>query len=260
MSPHPAARTHMVAATRIVLVPPARWDEERLMAAIRTMPVPSGPVRPGDAVGDLIVVGVEPEPGAEAVTQSVVEVKPAPRARSGRLLDLAILLDAGESMSQPWSARHTRWQAATEALQAFLKEPGAPLRLVTLFIYARATQLVAGPVASSEVKLPELTPRGRSQTGSALNAALAYLAEHAEGRTPQAVLILSDGAGEQAELARAAERSARLGVPTHVLLFSPEEDEAFAQVAQRTGGTAQRATNPPSFTLQYEQPPEEPSA
>lgn len=241
----------MAAASRVVVCPPDRWDDERLLQAARELPTPTGSVRPGDAVGDLVVVAVEPEPGAEATRSTVVEISPQPRPVGGRTLDVAILLDASESMAQPWSAEHTRWSAAGQAMQSFLSSPGPHLRLVSLFIYARSAQLLAGPVASSKVAPPELTPRGRSMTGTGLNAALAYLAEHASSESQQAVLILTDGAGEIPELERATERAIRLRVPVHVLSFSPGNDANLDKLARRTGGTCQRASNPPSFVLSY---------
>lgn len=242
----------MADASRIVVVPPERWDEERLLAAARTLTAPDGPVRPGDDVGGLVVVRVEPEPGATASARTPVEVDPTPRPVGGRTLDVVVLLDASESMGQPWSPKHTRWSGACEALRAFLADPGHHLRLVSLFIYARNAQLIAGPVASSDVKIPELTPRGRSMTGTALNATLAYLAENASPESQQSVLILSDGAGETQELERAAARAARLRVPVHALVFAPADDTTFQHVAHATGGSAQRATMPPSFALVYE--------
>lgn len=248
----------MPAASRVVVVPPERWDEERILQAARTIAAPAGPLRPGDEVGGLIVVQVEPEPGAHAHRGTVLEIAPKPRPVGGRTLDVAILLDAGESMGQPWSAEHTRWSAACEALRQFLKDPSKHLRVVSLFIYARDAQLVAGPVAPGDVKIPEVTPRGRSMTGTALNAALAYLAQNAAPGSQQAIMFLSDGAGEPAELERAAQRAKRLRVPVHALIFSPGEDANFARVARDTGGSAQTATLPPSFAVVYE-PTEEPS-
>lgn len=241
----------MPAATRVVVVPPAAWDDERILAAARAIAAPAGPVHAGDDVGGLVVVGVEPAPGAQADARTAIDIETTPRASRGRLLDVAILLDASESMGLPWSERHTRWAAACEALRSFLRAPGATLRLVSLFIYAREAHLVAGPVAASDVKLPELTPRGRALTGSALNTALAYLASNAAADCEQCVLLLTDGAGEVAELERAAKRATRLRVPVHALVFSPEADAALARVAAATGGTAQVASSPPSFVLRY---------
>lgn len=242
----------MSAARRVVVAPREAWDEARLLDAARTVRLPRGALRPGDEVDGLVVTQVEPAPGATADASTVLEVRPTPRSRRGTLLDVAVLLDASESMGQPFAPGLTRFEAARQALRSFLGDPGRHLRLVSLFLYSRDAQLVAGPVASSGVALPEVTPRGRARTGTALNAALAYLAEHATERTAQAVLLLSDGSAESAELDRAAARAARLGIAVHVLQFSPEEDPLFRKVADATGGTLTRATLPPSFVLAFE--------
>ncbi|HEX2022798.1 MAG TPA: vWA domain-containing protein [Candidatus Thermoplasmatota archaeon] len=197
---------------------------------------------------------VDPEPGSAATRDTRIEVQPQARARGGPTLDVVVLLDASESMGAAWSAQHTRWTAACEAARAFLRAPGSNLRLVSIMIFAREAQLVAGPLASHKVQLPELVPRGRAMTGTAVNAALAHLCQHATPASPQAIVLLTDAAGEVAELRRAAERAARLRVAVHALVFAPEPDGALAEAARATGGTSQVATSPPSFTLRYAPP------
>jgi hypothetical protein len=242
----------MPPASRVILAPPAAWDEARLLDLARSMLLPEGALRPGDEVGGLVVIEVHPEPGAEVERTTVIEIAPRPRAARGATLDVVILLDASESMGQAWSPTHSRWEAAREALRSFLADSGHHLRLVTLFIYARQAQLVGGPIVSSQLELPELVPRGRSMTGTAVNAALAYLAANASAQSAQGILVLSDGAGEDAELERATARSARLAIPVHSLVFAPGVDAAFERLAKETGGSSQRATLPPSFALVYE--------
>lgn len=253
MSPGTAAAT-MPAASRVLLVPPAAWGEEALLQAVRAYAPTKRPARPGDEVSGLVVVGVEPAPGATVEDATEIEVLPTPRAAEGSSVDLLLLLDVSESMGTPWSAQHTRLEAARESIAAFLRAPGRSVATLAILEYAKEARVVAGPAPPASVTLPAATrPKGRSLTATALDAALAHLAASARPNVAQAILLLTDGVGEVEELRRAAERAARLRIPVHAIVFAPEMDEVFDELAQRSGGTAQRAALP--LTLEFEHQP-----
>lgn len=235
----------MPVASRVRLVPPEAWDEEKLLEAARGLPADPVALRPGDALGSLVVVGVEPAPGAKVADATEIEILPAPRARRAPLADLAILLDVSESMGDPWSAKLSRLDAAREAIASFLARPRPGVGDVTLLEYARDARVAAGPAPAASLRLPAASsPRGASRTATALDAALAHLAARGEPRRTQAIVLLTDGAGEAPQLRVAAQRAARLHVPVHVLVFAPEADEVFREVADATGGRVQRAAIP----------------
>lgn len=244
----------MPAASRIQLVPPEPWGEEQLLHAARALTATGKPVRPGDAVGELVVVGVEPEPGATLADDTEMEVVPSPRRADAPRVDVVVLLDTSESMGTPWDARHTRLSAAREALATFLRAPGAAVASLAVFEYAKEPRLVAGPAEPSRVPAPPPSvPKGPAATARALNAALAHLAARAERDRCGVILLLTDGVGEVEELPATGERAARLRVPVHALVFAPEVDEAFDTLARPTNGTAQTATHP--LTIEFEHQP-----
>lgn len=249
----------MPAASRVQLVPPGSWDEARLIEATRAVAATEKPVRPGDAVGDLVVVAVDPEPGATLCATTEIEVVPEPRSSAAALVDVAILLDVSESMATAWSAQHTRLAAARESLTAFLKSPGPSIATVSIIEYAKGADLVAGPSPPAELTLEKTrAPAGRSATGTALNAALAHLAARSTPERAQVVFLLTDGVGEVPELRAAAERAARLRVPVHSLVFAPALDEIFHELAQVSHGSAQTASLP--LTIEFVHEPGAPIA
>lgn len=242
----------MPAASRVTLVPPERWDEARLVEAAKALAPTTKPIRPGDEVAGLVVVKVEPEPGASLAEETEMEVAPDPRETATPSVDIAILLDVSESMDLPWSRDHTRIDAAHESVRAFLAKPGGAVAEVTMIQYAKDAKVVAGPAAPDGMTLPIAPkPKGRSATGTALNAALAVLAGQG-GKRAQAILLLSDGVGEVDEVRAAAARAARLRIPVHCLVFAPTTDEVFDEIARITGGTAQRATLPLIIEFEHE--------
>lgn len=243
----------MAAASRVKLVPPEAWDEVRLLEATRDLSVADRPLRPGDEVGGLVVVQVEPEPGAEGTDTTEFEVVARPREGATPSVEIAVLLDASESMSLPWSAEHSRQDASREAVAAFLRSPGAAVAEVVVIEYAKDVKVVAGPAAPEGLALPAAPkPKGRSSTGAAINAALAALAARG-GERAQSILMLTDGVGEVTETLHAAQRAGRLRIPVHVLVFAPDIDEVFDEVARASGGTVQKATLP--LTIEFEHDP-----
>jgi hypothetical protein len=244
----------VTAASLVVLAPPEPWDEARLLAAARGIEPPAGrTLRPGDDVGGLVVLRVEPEAGAAAGLATALDVLAAPRRARGPL-HLAVLVDASESMGTPWDATRTRLDAAFETLRAFLVDERSPAALVTLFSYARDVRAMGGPIEPRSLRTFEApaAPRGPSRTAHAVDAALAHLAAQShEGA--QAIAVLTDGGGEAAPLRAAARRAARLRVPLHFLVFAPEIDPVLAEAADATGGSAAGATFP--LTLDFPRPP-----
>lgn len=237
-------------ARRVVLAPPQAWDEARLMDAARALPDAGAPLRPGDEVAGLVVVGVEPAPGAPH-RDTAFEIRPRPRPLDAPLVDVAVLLDASESMGLAWSQDLTRAEAAHEALASFLRRGGAGVATVTVLAYARDARVLAGPAAPGTLDAPPLpAPKGPSRTGAALDATLARLCEHARDDRLQVVLLLTDSlGGDEVEARAAAERAARLGIHVHVLAFAPEADPLLEEVALRTRGSLQLATLP--LTLDF---------
>lgn len=243
----------MPAASRVTLVPPEAWPEDKLLDAVRTLALPAGGVRVGDDVGGFVVVGVEPAPGAELEPATEFEVRPAARAARAPVVDLCVLLDVSESMGEPWSASLSRIQAARKALDAFLARPQAGVGQVVVFEYARQARVAAGPAPLGEAKLGDVpAPRGPSHTATALDAALTRLAADAQTGRCQSILLLTDGAGEVAELRRAAVRAGRLHVPVHIIVFAPETDPVFDEAAQSSGGSVQRAALPLEIDFVHE--------
>lgn len=252
----PRAAT-MPAASRVVLAPPDAWPEARLMEAARALAPGKAGLRAGDEHAGLVVVQVEPEPGAVPDARTVFEVLGRPRARTGAKLDVAVVLDAGGSMAQPWSDGLTRWGGAKQALAAFLREHSPTLQSASLLVHAKTTRLLVGPLPPMGIgaSLESVVPQGPSRPADALDAALTHLAANASPGTFQAVLFLTDGGGQAGALRDAAARAQRLGVPVHALLFAPEEDALFRDVARVTGGSAHLATSPPRLQVVY-RPPE----
>jgi hypothetical protein len=237
-------------ASRIQLVPPAAWDEAKLLDAARALSPQGDEVRPGDAMGELVVLRVEPQPGSSVEEETEIEILPAPRAPDAPLVDLVVLVDVGASMQSPWDARHDRAAAARAALASFLQAPSATVASLTVYEYGKELRLVAGPAPPREIALDAPTrPKGPSRTGAAIDHALADLAERARPDRAQAVLLLTDGIGSVGELVAAAERAGRLSVPIHALVFAPDLDAAFEALAMSSRGSVQKATHP--LTIEF---------
>lgn len=250
LMPHPPGAGPMPAARRVVLAPPEAWDEARLMEAARRLPEKGGPLRPGDGFGDLVVLRVEPDAPAAPDADTVFDIQPRPRPANAPLVDLAILLDASESMALPWSADLTRSDAAREALSSFLRTGGAGVGHVSVLAFARDARILAGPAPPrglTDFEAPE--PAGPARTGPAMDAALAHLSVASAPDRVQAILLLTDAAGEAGPALEAAERAGRLGVPIHALVFAPEADPLFEEMARRSRGSAQVAALP--LTLDF---------
>ncbi|HET6403764.1 MAG TPA: hypothetical protein VFH78_03900, partial [Candidatus Thermoplasmatota archaeon] len=123
----------MPAASRVRLAPLAPLHDDALVHAARTLVPTRAPVRPGDAVGDaLVVLTVEPGPGAALVDATELELTPTPRTADARQVEVAILLDASESMGTPWDAIHTRLEAARVSIGSFLAAPPASVAAVAI--------------------------------------------------------------------------------------------------------------------------------
>lgn len=239
------------AATKVQLAPPADWNEHLLLAAVRAYAPAGQPVRPGDAVGELVVLAVEPAPGAALTDQTEVVVGTRPPRGDGATVDVIALLDVSESMGIPWDAKHTRLQAARASLEAFLEGPGPAVASVAIVEYAKEPRLVDGPAPASVVRLGDApTPKGPSHTARALDFALAQLAARRDVERAQVVFLLTDGVGEPDELQAAVARAARLKVPVHAVVFAPEVDAFFGEIARGTNGSHQRAGYP--LTIEFE--------
>lgn len=244
----------MPPARRVQLAPPDAWDDQKLLSAARSLPAGKRPLRPGDDVGGLVVLRVEPEPGAAVDEETEFEISPRPRAAEGAKVDLLVLLDVSESMSTAWSAQHTRLQAARESIAALLRAPGSSVSTVAIMEYAKDARLVAGPDAPASLTLPVGTqPKGRSATANAVNAAVSQLASAGRAGFAQAIVLLTDGLGQLRELKPAAERAGRLRIPIHSIVFAPEVDPFFEEIAGASGGTTQRAMLP--LVIEFEHHP-----
>lgn len=240
-----AAHRAMLVASRVQLVPPASWAEDELVDKARALAPTLKPVRPGDEVGGLVVLRVEPEPGATLGAMTELEVLPAPRRPDAATVDVAVLLDASESMGTPWDAKLTRLQAVRAAVQPFLASAAPGVASVAVFEYAKECRRVAGPGALGDVALGEAPkPKGPSDTARAIDTVLAEFAERAARDRSQVILLLTDGVGDVDALRAAAARAGRLRVPVHTLVFAPEIDEAFDAVATASGGSVQQASHP----------------
>lgn len=249
----PTGARSMVGASRVQLVPPATWDEERLLAAARSLQPSGRPVRPGDPVGDMIVTRVEPSPGATLSADTEFELLPDPVSATAALVDLFILLDVSESMAIPWDAKHTRLEAARASLEAFLAAPGPSVASVTLAQYAKEARVVAGPAAPGELVLGEApTPKGRSSTAQGIELAIHHLAERLSPERSRAIILLTDGVGDVADLLAGAARASHLKTPIHALVFAPDVDEVFETIARSSGGSCQRATYPLIIEFEHE--------
>jgi hypothetical protein len=224
-----------VPAARVVLAPPEPWSEDRLLAAARALPPVPFDLRVGEEIGGFLVVGVAP---AESPS---VDIVPRAPPRHTRELDVTVLLDCGESMATRFSAEHTRLQAAEAALVAFLR--GTPKRIATVSVttFAAHSREALPPMPPSVVRSFDVPkPAGRAMAADAIEAALA----EGHGVRARALILLTDGPSPEERLLDAARRAGRLGVPIHVVVFAPGDDEALAAVARESGGTIQRATLP----------------
>lgn len=241
----------MHTASRVRLAPLAALSEDALVHAARTLVPPKVPVRAGDAVGDsLVVLQVEPEPGAALVDDTEVELTGAPRTRDAPMVEIAVVLDVSESMGLPWDEKHTRLSAALAAIASFLKSPAANVEAISIYEYAKHPRLVAGPAKPRELSVvPAPTPKGRSHTGDAIDGALAGLAARTQRDVSQVILLFTDGVGDVAALMLAAERAGRLHVPIHGLVFAPDVDTVFEAVANASGGSVQKASHP--LTIEF---------
>lgn len=259
----------MPGASRVQLAPPTPWDESRLLAAAREFAqaaeasgphanafrwATGNPIRPGDAMGELIVLSVEPASGATLVADTEVVLVPGTARTDAPLVDLMILLDISESMGLPWDAKHTRLGAARASVESFLENAGASVATVAYAEYAKEVHIIFGPAAPGKLHLvapPE--PKGGSATAKALDAAISHLAKRITPERAQAIMLLTDGVGEVADLLAAAQRAGRLLIPVHSLIFAPEIDEVFADLARSSGGSFQRAGYP--LTIEFEHEP-----
>lgn len=240
-----AAPRAMLVARRVQLIPPAPWDEAKLLDEARAVKPTMKPVRPGDAVGGLVVSLVEPEPGAALGVTTELEILPAPRRPDAPEVDVAVLVDASESMATPWDARLTRIEAARAAVQPFLVSDARAVASVAVYEYAKECRRVAGPAHIGDIALPETPkPKGPSDTARALDTVLAEMAARATPERAQVILLLTDGVGDVDALRAAAARAGRLRVPVHALVFAPEVDEAFGELASASGGSVQQASHP----------------
>lgn len=248
------AAAPMAPARRVLLAPPEAWDEPRLLAAARAFPADAAPLRAGDELGGLVVLGVEPGPGAPLGKDTEVVIRAQPRANGAPRVDVAILLDTGASMAAPWDRAHDRLGAARACIQTFLASPGAGVEHVSLFEYAKECRRLAGPTRPAGIApVDPSRPRGASRTGPAIDAALAQLAAEASPDRAQAILLLTDGIGDFDALLAAATRAGRLRVPIHALVFAPEVDVAFEALARESRGSVQKATHP--LTIEFEHAP-----
>lgn len=240
----------MASASRVQVVPQAALSEKELVEAVRALSDLDGPVRPGDPVGDLVVIRVEPAAGASFGRETEIEVLPAPRTLDAPWVELAILVDVSESMAIPWDAKHTRLEAARVAVSSFLSDPSNTVSEVSILEYAKDARVVVGPKPPRALTLGAAPkPRGRSDTAAAINAALAELAGRTRADRAQSIMLFTDGVGEVAELKVAAARAGRLKVPIHCLVFAPEVDEVFEEIAHASGGSVQQASYP--LTIEF---------
>lgn len=244
----------MARARKVQLVPPGPWDEAQLLAAARALVPGREPVRPGDAVGELVVVAVEPAPGAAMGDDTELEVLPTPPSGVGPEVDLVALIDVSESMGLPWDARRSRLEAAREAIASFRNAPGKGVATLAVFEFAKDARLVAGPAPPAEIALPATgAPKGRCHTATAVDAALAHIAARMTPGRAHAILLLADGVGDVGALQAAAARAARLHAPIHSIVFAPETDEVFEEIAAATGGSHQQASLP--LVIEFEHQP-----
>ena len=210
-------------------------------------------MRPGDALGELVVLRVEPRPGSSIEEGTELEILPTARSPNAARVDLALMLDVGASMGTPWDARLDRIGAARAALASFLASAPASVATVALYEYGRELRRVGGPAPPGEIALDAATrPKGPSRTGPAIDEVLAELAERAAPDRAQAILLLTDGLGSVGELVAAAERAGRLSVPIHALVFAPELDAAFEALAMSSRGSVQQASHPLTIEFVHE--------
>lgn len=232
-------------ASRIRLIPPEVWDEARLADAARRMPEKAGPLTPGDSLAGFVVVGVEPALGSAANDATVIEILPTPRATSAGQVDLAVLIDVGESMDLAWSAELKRAEAARESLAGFLGKSATGVADVIVYAYGKEARIVAGPLPHAQMKAFDV-PRagGRARTGHAIDTALAHLAARARPDRVQAILLLADSVGGEDEFHEAVARAANLRIPIHTVVYAPATDALFEEAARLTNGSVQRASLP----------------
>lgn len=220
------------------------------MDAARGLKPTRDALRPGDELGGLVVVRVEPGAPMAADARTAFELLATPRGGTGAP-HLAVLLDVSESMGLPWSAQWTRLEAARDALLDHFQTSAPNLSGATVMTFAKELRVVAGPAPSASIpslKVEAVKPRGSARTASAMDAALAHLAAQSEAG-PQAILLLTDAGGDPKALALSATRAARLRVPVHVVVFAPEVDASLRALAETSGGSVQKATLPLGFDL-----------
>lgn len=242
------------AATRVKLAPLAALPEDALVHVARTFEAPGKPVRPGDAVGEsLVVLAVEPGPGAALTGGTELEIAPAPRTRDAPKVEIALLVDVSESMGVAWDAENTRLSAAFAAIASFLRSPAASIDAVLLVEYAKHAKVAAGPAKPRELgALPVPKPKGPSHTAEGLDAALALLAARSRPEVSQVVLLFTDGVSQLDALAQAAQRAGRLHVPVHAIVFAPEVDPFFERLAAGSGGSVRQAAHPLTIEFVHE--------
>lgn len=241
----------MHAATRLRVAPLTALSEEALVHVARTFEAPKKAVRPGDVVGDaLVVLAVEPAPGATLTPETEFDLAAAPRTRDAPKVEIGLLVDVSESMGLPWDKDHTRLSAALASISSFLKSADAAVESVLLLEYAKHAKVAAGPTRPRELgTLPAPRAKGPSHTAEALDAALAALAARSTPGVSQVLLLFTDGVAQLDELAKAAERAGRLHVPIHSIVFAPEVDPFFERLASETGGSVTQAAHP--LTIEF---------
>jgi Ca-activated chloride channel family protein len=163
----------------------------------------------------------------------------------------------------------SRLAAAQEAARDFLDEVPDSLRVGALSYSDSATVAQTPTTDRAPVKaaIDGLVADGGTATGEALDVAVRALRPGGEGRTPAAIVLLSDGkttvGRDPVEAARIAREQ---GVPVYTValgssdgtvpgpmgpLSVPPDPETLAQIAQASGGKAFTAEDADGLTAVY---------
>jgi len=239
-------------AARVRLAPQEARSEDQLVQAVRDLPTSTPALRPGDAVGDLVVLAVEPQAGLAIDPSTQIDITPTPRPLTGATVHLTLVIDTAASMALPWGSGKTRLEAAATVAQSVLGRVVPGLARVSLVRFAKDTDVLAGPVAPIDVKLPSLAAKGSSRLGKALDDVLAHLTSDTLPEQAQAIILLTDSGSEPSAVEAAAARAARLHVPVHIVVFAPEIDPLLETLATASGGSAQVATLPLELDFVHE--------
>lgn len=242
------------AARRVAFAPTNGSTESELTEAAMILPeiLAGKPLLVGEEVEagavKLLVTQTTPA-GRVRVDAGATELALAPKAHSAdpdarrHVFDLLVLVDVSWSMGKmrddrPAPARRPIG-LVRPALDPFVRQAGDLVRHAALATFSSDLVLehAFAPLAALDLSpVSGARPRGRTALAPAVDVALGVLAEGADARNRQAILLFTDDSQDDARLADSAARAARMGVNVHVVDVGDAPSAHLRNLARATRG------------------------